>query len=492
MTRLQPAPPTVSRDAVATAEVDDRIDDILVFRFAEDTFKVIGGLGRGAGWADIVEVRPADEPLIDRVWRSGVPFRISTDSPVRIAGPYWARHAAVVTVGRGYLVVFGASEPIRASDAMLVNEAARIVASTQDVPAEKLLADELEVVHAVKALMAYRPETVEATACHIAEVAARALSCDVAALQVSSGDRSALQVLRLVDGDRVIVDPFLAGPDAAAYLTDARNERDPLVEQVVNPRPRVWSDEVVSRLTLPIGTRDRIGALALGHAASRPRGFTMLCQRIGRAVADAAELLLEEAVTRERFAAEHDLLRRAHATDALTGVGSRAAWDQAFGALTASGAHVDEFAVLSVDLDGLKRVNDRFGHVVGDSVIRGAANLLQSTVRDGDVIARVGGDEFLVLLPATDETGARRVVRRMQRALTAWRVTEHALSPEMSVGWAVSGNDPATTVARADARMYHAKLRRTRSAKQRPIVPVTSHHSRRRGDQGLGRTTETP
>jgi diguanylate cyclase (GGDEF)-like protein len=476
---------------------DERVEDVLVFAFANDVFRVTGGRGHGAGWADIVEVRASEELIIERVWRSGVPVRISESSAVRIVGPYWAKHAAIVAVGHEHIVVFGASSPIRASDAMLVNEAAQIVAMTQDVPAEKLLADELEVVHAVRALMAYRPETVTATARHIAQVAARALSCDVAALQVWNGQREALEVIRLIDGDRLVCDPNVAGPDASAYLREATTVGGPLVEQEARSIPRVWSQDVVSRLRLPIGTNDRIGALALGHAVERPRGFTMLCQRIGRALAEAAELLLSEAMTRERIAVEHELLRRASATDPLTGVGNRAAWDQALAALTpADPGEAVAFAVLSVDLDGLKRINDRFGHAVGDSVIRGAAILLQSSVREGDVLARVGGDEFMVLLPETGEAGARLVVRRIQRNIRAWRVSEHGLSPELSVGWAVSAGSPPTTAARADERMYAAKRKRTRSADHGgassspvPSPPPAGRLGRRIGERPASRAS---
>jgi diguanylate cyclase (GGDEF)-like protein len=313
--------------------------------------------------------------------------------------------------------------------------------------------------------MAYRPESINATARHIAQVAARALSCDVAALQVWSGQREALEVIRLIDGEHLVCDSNVAGPDASAYLSEATTVDGPLVEQSARPIPRVWADEVVSRLRLPIGANDRIGALALGHAVDRPRGFTMLCQRIGRAVAEAAELLLSEAMARERIAAEHELLLRASSTDPLTGVGNRAAWDQALAAVVpADPREAIAFAVLSIDLDGLKLVNDRFGHAVGDIVIGGAANLLQASVREGDVLARVGGDEFMVLLPATGEAGARLVVRRIRRNLRGWRVSEHGLSPELSVGWAVSDGSPATTAARADERMYAAKRKRTRAA----------------------------
>src|SRR5437899_7991421 len=86
-----------ARTSITYAD-DERVDDILVFGFAHEMFRVIGGRGRGAGWADIVEVRASEEPIIERVWRSGVPVRISETSAVRIVGPYWAKHAAGVAV----------------------------------------------------------------------------------------------------------------------------------------------------------------------------------------------------------------------------------------------------------------------------------------------------------------------------------------------------------------------------------------------------------
>ena len=440
-------------------------DDVLVFQADDATFRLIGGRGRGAGWADIVEFRMDDEPIVRRAWQSGALLRLEVDEAVRVVGPYWACNAVVVPVGQDHLVVFGSRRRINDAEGLLVQAAARIVAESQTVPADKLLADELEVVHAVRALTAYRPETIRDTARHIALVAARALSCDVAAVHVQQGDRGALEVMRFIDGAVVDPDGQHAGPDADAYLAGAAKLPGPLVEQEVGPNPRIWAENVVSRLTLPIGGADRIGALALGHASNRPRGFTSLCQRIGRALAESAELLLDQASTRERLAVEHELLRRASSTDPLTGVGNRARWEE----VTASFAAIEQvdharIGVLSVDLDQLKTVNDRYGHSAGDAVIRGAANLLRACIRDTDVLARVGGDEFLVLLRDSDEADVRRVVRRISRRLRTWRATEHDLTPALSVGWAVcSEGNLKQAVAAADRRMYSAKRRRARS-----------------------------
>ena len=169
-------------------------DDVLVFEQRSEGARLIGGTGRGAGWAEIVEFAAADEPLASRAWNSGMPVRVAGGVPTRIVGPYWAAHAIVVPLGQDHLVVFGSSAPIAVSDATAVRMAAQAVAGISSVPAEKLLADELEVVHALRALMAYRPETVSDTARHIASVAARALSCEVGAVQVWSRDATTLEV----------------------------------------------------------------------------------------------------------------------------------------------------------------------------------------------------------------------------------------------------------------------------------------------------------
>ena len=449
------------------AEISVR--DVLVFARRADGFVLIGGTGRGQGWADIVELRDDEEPLVDRAWRTGRPVRTDSAGALHVAGPYWAAHSVVVPVGE-HLVVFGDTQPIVASDAVILRVAAQTAAETGGVAAEKLLGDELELVYAVRALMAYRAETVRDTARHIALVAARSLSCDVGIVQVATPGGETLQAVHILDTEG---EEGVAGPDAAAYLAAAANLSGPRVEQTVGPDPRLWQADVVSRLTIPIGTDTRLGALALGHSPGSPRGFTLLCQRIARALAEAAELLLAQAITREALASERAILQHTTRTDALTGLANRTGWNEAVAALIANaGDEVRTYAVLSIDLDGLKAVNDRYGHALGDAVIRGAANLLRTVTREGDTVARLGGDEFLVLLPSTDAKGAAKVARRIQRNASHWRVTEHGLAPQLSVGWAVtSGADPSAAILQADHDMYAMKRRRTNAAARRSTLP---------------------
>ena len=444
------------KDAVET-------DDVLVFQWESDHFRLSGGTGRGAGWANIVEVALADNTAIERAWNAGVPVRISGSTPVRIAGPYWTSHAVIVPVGQAHLVVFGSTKRIASSDAALFGAAAGAVSDTGGVSAEKLLADELEVVHAVRALTSYQATNVRETARHIAVIAARALSCEVAAVRVSGAGHTTLEVLRVAPGDDVDDSPRCAGRDAATFLEAATALTHPMVEQAVGPDPQVWAADVVSRLTLPIGSEYALGALSLGHEPSRARGFTTLCQRIGRALAESAEPLLARAIAHEELAAERERLRLATETDSLTGIGNRTAWDAA---VAATGPAQDgrEHVVLSMDVDDLKYVNDHYGHAAGDALLSVVAATLRSTLRSEDVVTRVGGDEFLALLPNSGAHEARLVTSRIYRRMRSRLVTENSITPRISVGWATFEDDWATTVCAADKRMYAGRHLRRRAA----------------------------
>ncbi len=442
-------------------------DDVLVFEHLAGGFTLVGSTGRRAGWAGIVELNALDEGLVGRAWRRGTAERLAGRRLMHVAGPYYARHAAAVPVGQRHVVVFGSGRTIAPTDSQLVRVAAAEVDRTHGVAADKLLADELELVHALRALMAYRPMTIRDTMRHIATVAGQALSCEVAVVRVDIDAQS------LVEGLDVLSSSALANPDAGGHL--AAFGAEPRLEQTAATDPNIFGVAVASHLTLPFAG-DVTGALALGHTVARARGFTSLCQRIGRAIADASELLIGQAHAREQLAAERDLLARLVRTDALTGVANRRAWDEEVGqpdAAPADAAAGDAEAggfVLSCDLDGLKTVNDRYGHAAGDALIRGAANLLRSSVRDTDLVARVGGDEFVVILRRADEAGARRVLRHIQRAQRAWRVTEHSLTPQLSIGLApVVGGDLEGARTLADRSMYANKRRRTQSAARAPI-----------------------
>jgi diguanylate cyclase (GGDEF)-like protein len=143
-------------------------------------------------------------------------------------------------------------------------------------------------------------------------------------------------------------------------------------------------------------------------------------------------------------------LRELADTDHLTGLRNSRAFEREL-ASRCEGER--RFALLVGDVDGLKAVNDRDGHAAGNVLLRRVANALQDTLRDGDVSARIGGDEFGLLAAATDERDAASLAARLERQLA------RRGSP-VSFGWALypaSGRTPEALFDRADERLYRTK-----------------------------------
>lgn len=125
----------------------------------------------------------------------------------------------------------------------------------------------------------------------------------------------------------------------------------------------------------------------------------------------------------------------------------------------------DGLAVLYLDLDGFKLINDDRGHDAGDRILQEVANRLQQGLRQSDMVARVGGDEFVVLLPGCRATDAARTVADNLRArlLPPYVLAECELTLDASVGIAcfpADGDDAETLLVHADRDMYAAKRKR--------------------------------
>jgi diguanylate cyclase (GGDEF)-like protein/PAS domain S-box-containing protein len=145
--------------------------------------------------------------------------------------------------------------------------------------------------------------------------------------------------------------------------------------------------------------------------------------------------------------------------DPLTGVANRTLLhDRLQHAVARSERERGATAVLFVDLDGFKQVNDSHGHAAGDAVLVEVARRLQTAVRPGDTIARLGGDEFVAVCEDIDEASALAVGRRLWEAIQlpfSAGGAEHRLSA--SIGIALGASDPDTLLANADAALYRAK-----------------------------------
>jgi diguanylate cyclase len=198
--------------------------------------------------------------------------------------------------------------------------------------------------------------------------------------------------------------------------------------------------------------------MSAGHPAAALEVHSSLPNAVG---ADEARVLalLGPVIGTGLARAELMATMAAHArTDSLTGLANRRNWDDQLVRAIAHAERTHEtLSVVVCDLDHLKVVNDREGHGAGDAFLRDVADRWREGARASDLVARIGGDEFALLLPGADEAGATEVVTRLLERLPSGR----------SVSFGVAEWDMRETaselLARADARMYAAK-RRGRSA----------------------------
>lgn len=186
---------------------------------------------------------------------------------------------------------------------------------------------------------------------------------------------------------------------------------------------------------------------------------------------------------RARMQAE---LARLSLTDALTGLPNRRRFDDEIAiAWNGPADPVRPRALLVIDVDHFKSINDRHGHATGDAVLRGLSCCLSASVhRPGDLVCRVGGEEFVMLLPETDEAGARRIADKIHAEVSRLGIATAGIRPgavTVSIGLAVTrglGDDsiqPCELYRLADLALYEAKAagrNRTRVAAARQDLPM--------------------
>jgi diguanylate cyclase (GGDEF)-like protein len=176
-----------------------------------------------------------------------------------------------------------------------------------------------------------------------------------------------------------------------------------------------------------------------------------------------ASSLSAHAVVALENARLHRIVEHQALVDGLTGLANRRQCESALGTELARAERFDDsLALVMADLDDFKDVNDRYGHPVGDLVLREFAEVLRRTLRDADVAGRWGGEEFALILPGTDRLGALSLAERVRRELR----TRVILSPEgervaVTASFGVASFPRSATepelVAAADAALYEAK-----------------------------------
>ncbi len=149
-------------------------------------------------------------------------------------------------------------------------------------------------------------------------------------------------------------------------------------------------------------------------------------------------------------------------TDGLTGLfNHRHFWNILNTELTRVNLYKGELALLLIDLDDFKRVNDQFGHSVGDLLLQQVAHTLKETVRDTDIVARYGGEEFAILLPDTNKKGVEAVSEKMRQNVEKLRFkvpeTDITTSVTISVGVSVFKGNRREFFNAADRALYTSK-----------------------------------
>jgi diguanylate cyclase (GGDEF)-like protein len=246
--------------------------------------------------------------------------------------------------------------------------------------------------------------------------------------------------------------------DEAVAAWVARYKRPLRVDDVAREASRLprelrgAASEVRALLAVPLIVGDDVtGVLAVGSA--RPGAYDDHLLSVLTTVAQQAAVAIENARHYEMAT-----------VDSLTGLFLRPYFfrrlDEEY---TRARRYGGAFGLLMLDLDGFKAINDRHGHLVGDRYLRALGAAVQGELRGADLACRYGGDEFCLLLPETDLSGARAIAERVRTAVAALvvHVDSLAIRTTTSIGVAAfpatRAADPKTLLRKADEALYRAK-----------------------------------
>jgi diguanylate cyclase (GGDEF)-like protein len=266
--------------------------------------------------------------------------------------------------------------------------------------------------------------------------------------------------LHLVSHGRTIGSVIAQLPVGAATLKQLGAPAAPKVRLTFVHLGRTTPPGPAHELTLPLGSHVGIRAYLPGRIASDriDAAYTRVAE--AGALALLALMLLTFVLARPLLSAFRWTEEQASKAriDALTGLGNRRALEEILSAEISRAQRFEhELAVVLLDLDRFKQINDSFGHAAGDMMLRSVSRLLTSLARQGDTVVRWGGEEFVVVLPETDLPGARLFAERLRRTIEASPVGDMRTSASCGVATMIREDTVDALLGAADQALYRAK-----------------------------------
>jgi diguanylate cyclase (GGDEF)-like protein len=258
-------------------------------------------------------------------------------------------------------------------------------------------------------------------------------------------------------------EPVTVSAISAADRHDSRRDSVHQLRARAQSAPQPRSELRPEQVAITLDATDLDALLALIQAPTWNSARRHAVRLRALLVQDAPHVdqLIEALLKRAR---ELDLVRHLAGTDALTGIPNRRTLGEVLRRELARAERSGQaLAVLLLDLDGFKAINDSLGHAAGDAALRTLAQCASDVIRTGDLVARIGGDEFVVVLPATSAAHASEIGERIRARLA--RASRPGPTLEVSMGVALSTQaerGPHALLAAADQSLYRDKAARGR------------------------------
>jgi diguanylate cyclase (GGDEF)-like protein len=283
---------------------------------------------------------------------------------------------------------------------------------------------------------------------------------------------------QLVSGGHEIGSVVAGLPLGTATLKQMSTGAAPGVQLVVVDLEGRTPPDAAQGATVPLTQVVGIRAYLPSQIASHRKNAAYLRVVWAGLLALAALMLLTLVLTRPLLRAFRWTEEQASEAriDALTGLANRRAVEEILAAeISRAQRFRHALAVVLLDLDRFKEINDSFGHAAGDAMLREVSRLLISLARQEDTVARWGGEEFVVVLPETDLAGAQRFAERLRRTIESHAVGEMKTSTSCGVATMLPQDSVEELLGAADKALYQAKSNgrnRTESAARRPRPAV--------------------